>query len=136
MISVTLKQGVLPQMFALFSSLGGLISLALIVYGLIFVKRYPHSFVSNTYEERTLFCKHEPGNPDESHVSLRHVNVSDSETLPPPTPEPAPMSFGLGRPPDRPPGVAHQQRQQSQQMPPLPPGIAGIARPAGYSPTE
>ena len=47
-------QGVLPQALTLMGNLGGYLSLSVAVFTLIWVRRYPHSDVANTYEERTL----------------------------------------------------------------------------------
>ena len=53
-VPITLKQGVLPRLFALCNSIGGYFSFFTLVFGVIFVKRYPDGEIAVTYEARTL----------------------------------------------------------------------------------
>ena len=131
LIPVSMKLGVVPQFFALLSSLGGFVSMSFLIFGFIFVKRYPYSDISRTYEQRTLLGYPRDGNPvcfqpgvETAHrtsaptVASRNNAVSGVSTV----------------------GLMQQHRHQGPEaamhgtrMPPLPPGIA---LPAGYRPTE
>ena len=54
LVETTAMQGVLPQALTLIGNLGGYLSLSVAVFTFIWVRRYPHSDVANTYEECTL----------------------------------------------------------------------------------
>ena len=47
-------QGVFPQLYSLLGTLGGLLSLLFLVYGIVFVKKYPDSSIAQEYEARTF----------------------------------------------------------------------------------
>ena len=48
------EQGALPQVLALLAQIGGSISLLTTIFFLVWVRRFPDSEVTNTYEARTL----------------------------------------------------------------------------------
>lgn len=52
-----LQQGVIPQLFGLLSETGGYVTILTILFTSVFVKQYPESQVTKTYEARTLFTK-------------------------------------------------------------------------------
>ena len=63
-IAVTIEQDMLPQLFSLLSSLGGYMSLVILIFRCAFVQRYPESDIAQTFQERTLLGHHERGNPE------------------------------------------------------------------------
>ena len=54
MRSEVYMQGVFPQLYRLCGTLGGCMSLLVMIYSVIFVKKYPDSLVSQTYDARTF----------------------------------------------------------------------------------
>ena len=56
-ILVTTVQGFLPQLFDVFSKVGGYLALLTLIFNMVFVKMYPDSGVSQVYEARTFIGK-------------------------------------------------------------------------------
>ena len=63
LVETTTKKGVLPQVIALVGNLGGYLSLSGVLFTLVWVRRYPRSEVTKTFEARTLFGHSEDGEP-------------------------------------------------------------------------
>ena len=53
-VVVFLKQGIVPQLFQLVSNIGGFLTVVIMVFTCLFVKKYPESAVFSIYEARTL----------------------------------------------------------------------------------
>eukprot|EP00434_Breviolum_minutum_P009136 symbB.v1.2.008047.t3/scaffold502.1/size262339/1 len=79
------KQGIVPQLFALFTSIGGYVTFLSIVFTSFFIKKYPESSVSEIYEARTLVFG-----------SMWSRRKSDNETHVN-FPEPLPLFSGLSK---------------------------------------
>ena len=124
MLTVTTELGVFPQLVRLATSLGGFLSIAVLVFTTIFVKQFPHSDIAQTYDRRTLFGNRSSGNRpsdlQESGSQAENGNAFSSATSTAKQAETA-QTMGL-------------VREHSQRMPELPP--PGIARPAGSRLTE
>lgn len=80
------KQGIAPQFFKLFASMGGFMTCLGIAFTCFFVKKYPDSPVSKIHEARTLVFGgiFSATSPDSDRNDRTHVN------------EPAPLPFPPG----------------------------------------
>lgn len=75
------KQGIIPQLFALFTSIGGYVTFMSIVFTSFFIKKYPESGVFQIYEARTLvFAKIWSTSKSDNET---HVNCPEPLPLPP-----------------------------------------------------
>ena len=63
LVMTSFEQGILPQILALLSSVGGFVSLLVLVFTTVFVRKYPSSSTAMTYETRTLFGNQAGGDP-------------------------------------------------------------------------
>ncbi|CAE7765767.1 unnamed protein product [Symbiodinium sp. CCMP2592] len=109
LITVTLQQGVAPQLFALLSTVGGYISLTSLIFTTIFVKKYPNSAIAILFQKRTLFGRHKPGEPDSELEDAALSSVTPAD----------PRSQTMGK---------------ARELPELPPGM--ILPPAASKRTE
>lgn len=80
LVMVSTTQGVLPQLWTLFGSVGGYIALLSLVFRICFVKKYPDSGVSQIYDARTFFGER-----------IGFPQSNDNPGVPPPLPPPPGM---------------------------------------------
>ncbi|CAE7462368.1 unnamed protein product [Symbiodinium natans] len=135
LIEVSMEQGFVPQMLDLMSSFGGYISLLTIIFTCMFARQYPESTVVRTFQARTLFGMHAPGEPPgDAESPARHApeereretNTHDGVARMTKAPQNETIGFLREEPSARP-------ARGSEQMPQLP---AFSALPVGYRPTE
>ena len=109
------EQGALPQVLALLAQIGGSISLLTTIFFLVWVRRFPDSEVTNTYEARTLAGFSAAADSSRA-AQEEHRQRNDSTSAAHRAPDSTASTFGL-----------------TQEYPRFPPGIA---LPAGCKHTE
>ena len=93
MVIVYHKQGIMPQLFKLMSSVGGYMSCLTLIFLSCFVRRYPESGVAQIYEARTFFFKMIWS----SNVQRCPEDKKPDEGVPKPLPLPPGLFTQLGR---------------------------------------
>ena len=106
MMVTSRKQGVLPQLFNLASSVGGFLSVVVLAFSAIFVKRFPSSHVARIYEARTLIGKREP---EPEAIEAPMADLPSTAMASPLTPSGS--STAERGYPARPPGIWHAGMQ-------------------------